>query len=312
MNPAVEAPLLTEFALPIRLAAGFVALWCGALLALTLAQRVDGSDARVEWSRLLPASTVVGACTWAAVLCVTMGMAGASRVPLGGAALALFVSIGATAIAFAGGLSQDRRHRWPAAAGGAVLMLVEVATLAASFGWKTPGAAVLGVALAATASQLAAVLALGHWQRKERDASMKRSGIAAVLLGVVQALPIAVLWIFLPRPDPGGLAGELLLALLAAGMSVLALQSWRMERHLVGRHEVLGAQLQQAHAHLERTPLSDPLTGLLSRLGIEASLRKAAMQAENQGRRVALLMIGLDDFKSVNDSFGHALGGRRT
>jgi len=50
------------------------------------------------------------------------------------------------------------------------------------------------------------------------------------------------------------------------------------------------------------------LTGLLSRLGLEAALRKAAMQAENQGNRVALLVIGLDGFKSVNDSFGHALG----
>ena len=67
-------------------------------------------------------------------------------------------------------------------------------------------------------------------------------------------------------------------------------------------------QLQQANANLQRTPFSDPLTGLLSRLGIEAALRQAAVQAESQGSRIALFAIGLDGFKSVNDSFGHALG----
>jgi diguanylate cyclase (GGDEF)-like protein len=72
--------------------------------------------------------------------------------------------------------------------------------------------------------------------------------------------------------------------------------------------QVLGARLKQATATLQRSPLADPLTGLLSRAGIEAALRKAALAAETQGQRIVLLAIGLDGFRSVNDSFGHALG----
>jgi len=127
-------------------------------------------------------------------------------------------------------------------------MLAEVATLAKALDWKMPLAAVLGVALAAAASQLVTVLVLGHWQRNEHDAPWKRSGVAALPLGLAQAMPVAVLAIFLPPPNPAGPAGELLFAMLASGMALLALQAWRMERHLVGRHQVLGAQLQQAHA----------------------------------------------------------------
>jgi len=62
---------------------------------------------------LVTAGIIVGVCSWAAIVCVAMGMAGATRVPLGGAALALFVSIGATIIAFAGGLSRKLRIAGP-------------------------------------------------------------------------------------------------------------------------------------------------------------------------------------------------------
>jgi len=91
-------------------------------------------------------------------------------------------------------------------------------------------------------------------------------------------------------------------------MAGLAVEAARMERRLAGWHQVLGAQLKQATAHLQRGPLSDTLTGLLSRHGIETALRKAALDAEGQGQRITVLAIGLDGFRSVNDSFGQALG----
>src|SRR5258706_320806 len=162
--------------------------------------------------------------------------------------------------------------------------------------------------VAAAASQLAIVGGLVYWRFKQHDARWRRRLMGAVPFAIAQATPVLVFAIALPMPDPVVPASELLFALLVSGTAVLALQAWRLERHLVGRHQVLGAQLQQAHANLQRTPFSDPLTGLLSRLGLEASLRKAAIQAEAQGNRIALLVIGLDGFKSVNDSFGHALG----
>jgi diguanylate cyclase (GGDEF)-like protein len=308
MSSPADMSLLADIALPMRLAAACAGLWFGALLALALAQRTDTADARVQRSWLITAAIIVGGCSWSGVLCIAMGLAGSNHVPLLGSALALSLAIGASLVAFAGALSRRKRHRPPAAAGAGLLTLAQVAALAQSMDWKLPLAAVVTVALVAVASQVATVWTLAYWQRRQQASPWKRSATVALPFGLLQGLPVIVLTAFVPMPGPVEPAGELLLVLLASGMSMLALQAWRMERRMVGRHQLLGAQLQQAHAHLERTPYSDPLTGLLSRVGLEGSLRTAAASAENQGSRLALLVIGLDGFKSVNDSFGHALG----
>ncbi len=52
----------------------------------------------------------------------------------------------------------------------------------------------------------------------------------------------------------------------------------------------------------------DPLTGLSSRLHLEDRLSAAAMRAESQQRRLALLYIDMDGFKSINESFGYDVG----
>ena len=82
----------------------------------------------------------------------------------------------------------------------------------------------------------------------------------------------------------------------------------QFERRLLDNHERLNTRLQQAHANLERTPFLDALTGLPNRVGMEGLLRAAADRAEAQAKRVALLFIGLDGFKTVNESYGHAFG----
>lgn len=308
MTPSADASLLFELALPLRLAAAFACLGCGALLALMMAQRAHGADLRVERSWLVISGVIVGACVWVATLCLAMGLAAAGQVPLAGAAIALVLSIASSLVVLNGGTSRRKWQRPPAAAGAAFLLFCVVAVLGHALAWKTPLTAVLAVCGGAVAAQVAMVWTLSYWQRNCRHATWKRSLGAALPLGLTQALPIAAMALWLPMPGPVAPAGELLLAVLACSMALLAVQAWRMERHMMGRHQRLGAQLQQAHEHLERTPLSDPLTGLLSRVGLEASLRQAAVQAENQGQRVALLLIGLDGFKSINDSFGHALG----
>jgi len=52
----------------------------------------------------------------------------------------------------------------------------------------------------------------------------------------------------------------------------------------------------------------DPLTGLPNRRLLLARLQEALRSAQASHRRVALLFIDLDGFKSVNDAHGHALG----
>jgi diguanylate cyclase (GGDEF)-like protein/PAS domain S-box-containing protein len=52
----------------------------------------------------------------------------------------------------------------------------------------------------------------------------------------------------------------------------------------------------------------DPLTGLPNWAMFQQRVREAVDRAETAGRGAAVLLVDLDDFKLVNDSFGHAAG----
>jgi diguanylate cyclase (GGDEF)-like protein len=54
--------------------------------------------------------------------------------------------------------------------------------------------------------------------------------------------------------------------------------------------------------------MQDELTGLGNRRHIEEALAQQLAQARRSGRPLALLMIDIDHFKRVNDSFGHLSG----
>lgn len=52
----------------------------------------------------------------------------------------------------------------------------------------------------------------------------------------------------------------------------------------------------------------DPLTGLLNRRGYHMELTRFVDNATRYGWPFALVLIDLDDFKRINDRYGHALG----
>lgn len=62
---------------------------------------------------------------------------------------------------------------------------------------------------------------------------------------------------------------------------------------------------QEALRHLSTT---DALTGLLNRRGFETVLARAVTRARFDGHGGALMYVDLDNFKQVNDRFGHAQG----
>ncbi len=64
------------------------------------------------------------------------------------------------------------------------------------------------------------------------------------------------------------------------------------------RHE---AELQHLADH-------DALTGLVNRRGFESRLDAALADGRETGRPAAVLVIDLDNFKGVNDTYGHAVG----
>jgi len=77
--------------------------------------------------------------------------------------------------------------------------------------------------------------------------------------------------------------------------------------HYVAIHTDI-SELKKTEAELEHQAHHDPLTGLSNRIMLHLRLEHALARARRDHTRVALLMLDLDRFKDVNDSFGHLMG----
>jgi PAS domain S-box-containing protein len=67
------------------------------------------------------------------------------------------------------------------------------------------------------------------------------------------------------------------------------------------------AQIQAERALAHQAP-HDPLTGLANRVALTDRLGQALVAMERHRCRLAVLFIDLDNFKEINDSFGHDAG----
>ena len=76
------------------------------------------------------------------------------------------------------------------------------------------------------------------------------------------------------------------------------------------RRQELEDELREAHGRLEQLVRTDPLTELANRRGLEASLQRLTRRSAFDDRAVSCVLIDIDDFKDVNDTFGHAAGDR--
>ena len=74
----------------------------------------------------------------------------------------------------------------------------------------------------------------------------------------------------------------------------------RAIRHAISRQRIRGELHQQARR--------DPLTKLANRRSLEDQLIKTLARATRREEQFAVLYIDLDDFKTVNDEFGHDTG----
>jgi diguanylate cyclase (GGDEF)-like protein len=68
------------------------------------------------------------------------------------------------------------------------------------------------------------------------------------------------------------------------------------------------AERDHAHVELRRIAETDQLTGLLNRRGFDAAAKAAISQRHSGDPPISALMIDIDFFKKINDSFGHDVG----
>jgi diguanylate cyclase (GGDEF)-like protein len=70
----------------------------------------------------------------------------------------------------------------------------------------------------------------------------------------------------------------------------------------------LASVLIEYQQHLSNLATLDPLTRLLNRRGLEDALQVSMAQAARRGLPTSAIMVDIDHFKQVNDSFGHEVG----
>jgi len=78
-------------------------------------------------------------------------------------------------------------------------------------------------------------------------------------------------------------------------------------RHFIGLSSDITA-LRNSQTQLEQMAYFDALTGLPNRRMLSDRLHQAIAQAQRGDRLLAVCYLDLDDFKPINDSFGHAAG----
>lgn len=70
------------------------------------------------------------------------------------------------------------------------------------------------------------------------------------------------------------------------------------------------SERKSAEQKIERLAFFDPLTGLPNRRLLLDRLQQAILQCGRSGDHAALMFLDLDDFKNVNDLYGHQVGDR--
>ncbi|WED24504.1 diguanylate cyclase [Vibrio sp. JC009] len=68
------------------------------------------------------------------------------------------------------------------------------------------------------------------------------------------------------------------------------------------------ALLEMKNEQLEVMASRDSLTGICNRFSLDESLNKELNQAERYGRSFSVIIMDIDHFKKVNDTFGHQVG----
>jgi len=166
------------------------------------------------------------------------------------------------------------------------------------------------------------VWGVGGWLIMPADSILHQAVVFFFLLGVSGAVVtgfsahavaayVGVLGVMVPPTLAFAFKGTFELQLMAAGAViylVAALRSTRITGFFMRRTFELSFELHGGFAQVRELSRTDELTGLANRRAFMSHGRAAVDQAKRYARPLSLLMIDIDHFKKINDTYGHPAG----
>lgn len=313
------------------MASALVALH-SAFLGLGVGRTMRSADSSLTAAWLLAGAIAFGTGLWAAHL---LGMLALHRDPdlrYGRGAIVFTwlacVAVAASAIWVSRAARPNAGPGWlHALAVGVGLALVHIAGLSGSLfdlapwrvdreeaGWS--GTALMALPIAGSALLSASAFRL-MFRHRPTNATHEWTGDwpPAVAMGVgfsLAHLLQGVLFSKAPSVASGGLTKDSLESLVVAAVALMfmatALKALVSVR-IWGASIRLTQSLEQARDGLQRVAhRGDALTGLPSRTAFEERLGVAVTKSARESTRLLVMYFNLDNFKPINDSFGHEVG----
>ena len=293
--------------------------WAAAMLVITMAARLPaaasaGASPELQAAHRLARGlwAVLAAVAWWGVHLMSAALAGPPGLLLRPVCLlaSLLPAVGGSVAAL---LLQVRRQGGHPAAAALVQALgwlalpvvaLDFDTARAAGAWPWPALAGAFVALLLASAGTLRAARVPAWP------AWRLAVHAALLAGLMAGANLAVLQAALP-PAPAGswqAGADRLTGLPLA----LALGAAPLVAGLLGLAQALAWRVVQLHdrARVQRheAALTHPLTALPNRQAFEHRLQAAAMRADRDGQRLAVMCINVDGLKTINESFGPAAG----
>lgn len=127
-------------------------------------------------------------------------------------------------------------------------------------------------------------------------------------------MPNTALEHLIPSEEENPIVGQLAMRLMASlenEPDQIAGESLELVNKMLNyatQAEQLISQQRERIGRLESLSVTDPLTGILNRRGFEEAMRLTLSNARRYMETGMLAYIDLDNFKLINDEFGHEVG----
>lgn len=125
-----------------------------------------------------------------------------------------------------------------------------------------------------------------------------QSRFLVALFGVL-GTALTIVGFFTSHPESNVSAG---IVLLNRGLSLFALMTITITGYLLIKRQ------EKFDARLIELASTDSLTGLLNRRTLMSEAERRVEEARRYGQPLSVLMLDIDNFKGINDGFGHLAG----